>query len=155
MGVYLLVSDLLIRNGHVYDGTGNPWFITDIYIENNVISKVGTGYMGKAERVIDASDLVVCPVRGECDVGGVVIPAGVLAGPTRFDRRGRSGRHRYSHRAAALGIEAHSVVSRGVVGAKEPGRVVDGHAHAGSPIGEAVARGSSRVAAVVRSLSGW
>ena len=33
--------DLLIRNGRVMDGTGNPWFPADIGIPNGRIAAIG------------------------------------------------------------------------------------------------------------------
>jgi N-acyl-D-aspartate/D-glutamate deacylase len=36
-----LVYDLLILNGHVLDGTGNPWFKADIGIVGDRIEAVG------------------------------------------------------------------------------------------------------------------
>ena len=52
--------DLLIRNGKIVDGSGNPWFRGDIGISNGKIVKIGKLSAGAAQ-IIDASDLVVCP----------------------------------------------------------------------------------------------
>ncbi len=52
--------DLVIRNGKIIDGSGNPWFRGDVAINGDRI--VGVGRMtGDAKRVIDASGLVVAP----------------------------------------------------------------------------------------------
>ena len=54
------MHDLVIRNGKLVDGTGNPWFRGDIAIDDGVISHIGK-VQGKAERVIDAEGLFVSP----------------------------------------------------------------------------------------------
>src|SRR4051794_24136754 len=52
--------DLVIRNGKIVDGSGNPWFRGDIAIQNDRIVSVGR-VAGAARRVIDATGLVVSP----------------------------------------------------------------------------------------------
>lgn len=53
--------DLLIRGGHVIDGTGNPWFAADVAVKNGHIAAVGRLERATAARVIDARGLVVAP----------------------------------------------------------------------------------------------
>ncbi len=53
--------DLIIRNGHVVDGTGNPWFAGDVGIRGDRIAGVGRLAGAKARREIDAQGLVVAP----------------------------------------------------------------------------------------------
>ena len=53
--------DLLIRNGRIVDGTGNPEFRGDIAISNGRIAAMGPLRDAQATRVIDASRLVVTP----------------------------------------------------------------------------------------------
>jgi N-acyl-D-amino-acid deacylase len=53
--------DLLIRNGRVADGTGNPIFPADVAVEGDRILEVGRLEAATARRVIDATDKVVCP----------------------------------------------------------------------------------------------
>jgi N-acyl-D-aspartate/D-glutamate deacylase len=53
--------DLLITNGRVVDGTGNPWFVGDVAITKDRIVAVGRVPEGKAKRVIAAKGLVVAP----------------------------------------------------------------------------------------------
>lgn len=53
--------DLLIQNGRVVDGTGNPWFHGDVAITKDRIVAVGRVPEGKAKRTIDAKGLVVSP----------------------------------------------------------------------------------------------
>ncbi len=51
--------DLLIRNGKVIDGSGNPWFRADIGIENGKIKAIGRFDSMQAKRTIDATGMVV------------------------------------------------------------------------------------------------
>ena len=53
--------DLLIRNGRVMDGTGNPWFPADIGIQNGRIAAIGQLAGAQAARVIDAAGKYVVP----------------------------------------------------------------------------------------------
>jgi N-acyl-D-amino-acid deacylase len=53
--------DVLIKNGRVMDGNGNPWFRADIGIEGKKIAKVEDLGGATAERVIDADDMIVTP----------------------------------------------------------------------------------------------
>ena len=52
--------DLLIRDGRVVDGTGNPWFRADIGVKDGSIAAIGR-IDDKAERVVDAEGLYVAP----------------------------------------------------------------------------------------------
>ena len=53
--------DLLIRGGHIVDGTGNPWFAGDVAIRGDRIAAVGHLEGARAAREIDARGLVVAP----------------------------------------------------------------------------------------------
>jgi N-acyl-D-amino-acid deacylase len=53
--------DLLIRGGHIVDGTGNPWFAGDVGIRGDRIVAVGRLDGASATRAIDARGLVVAP----------------------------------------------------------------------------------------------
>src|SRR6185295_13044270 len=53
--------DLLIKNGHVIDGSGNPWFAGDVAVAGGKIVAVGRVPAGKAAKEIDASGLIVAP----------------------------------------------------------------------------------------------
>jgi N-acyl-D-aspartate/D-glutamate deacylase len=53
--------DLLIHNGQIVDGTGNPWFCGDVAVRGDRIVAVGRGLSGSAKRTIDARGLVVAP----------------------------------------------------------------------------------------------
>src|SRR5215218_2348775 len=53
--------DLIIRRGHVVDGTGNPWIAADVGIRADRIAAVGNLAAATAGREIDARGLVVAP----------------------------------------------------------------------------------------------
>ncbi|TFG99325.1 D-aminoacylase [Candidatus Thorarchaeota archaeon] len=53
--------DIIIKNGRIIDGTGNPWMKSDVGISNGKISSVGELDTSRAEHVIDASGLIVAP----------------------------------------------------------------------------------------------
>ncbi|MFW6201079.1 MAG: N-acyl-D-amino-acid deacylase family protein [Gemmatimonadota bacterium] len=53
--------DVLIMDGRVYDGTGNPWFPADIGIRDGRIAAIGELEGVPARRVIEADGLVVTP----------------------------------------------------------------------------------------------
>ena len=52
--------DLIIRDGKIMDGSGNPWFYGDVGIKRDRIVAIGHLPDG-AKRVIDAKGLVVAP----------------------------------------------------------------------------------------------
>src|SRR6516162_4535938 len=53
--------DLLVRDGRIVDGTGNPWFYGDVAVRGDRIVAVGRVPAGSARREIDARGLVVAP----------------------------------------------------------------------------------------------
>ena len=53
--------DVVIRGGHIVDGSGNPWYSADVGIRGDRIAAIGNLSEAKAKRVIDASGLVVAP----------------------------------------------------------------------------------------------
>ena len=53
--------ETIIRYGRVLDGSGNPWFRTDIGIKGDRIAALGNLDDAQAEREIDASGLYVAP----------------------------------------------------------------------------------------------
>ena len=53
--------DLLIRNGRIVDGTGNPSFVADVGIRDGKVAAIGRLADRKATRTIDATGLVVAP----------------------------------------------------------------------------------------------
>ncbi|MGP0076356.1 MAG: N-acyl-D-amino-acid deacylase family protein [Bryobacteraceae bacterium] len=53
--------DLVIRNGHVIDGTGSPWYAADIAIRDGHIAAIGRLDSATAKKTIDAAGMVVAP----------------------------------------------------------------------------------------------
>jgi N-acyl-D-amino-acid deacylase len=53
--------DVLIRNGHLMDGTGSPWYSGDIGIRNGRIAALGRLQDATAKTTIDAKNLLVTP----------------------------------------------------------------------------------------------
>lgn len=53
--------DLLIKNGHIVDGTGTPWYEADVGIVGDRITRVGNLSGATAPQVIDATGLIVAP----------------------------------------------------------------------------------------------
>src|SRR5260370_19998115 len=53
--------DIVIKNGHIIDGTGNPWFAGDVGIRGDRIAAIGDLKDAGAKRVIDASGKIVSP----------------------------------------------------------------------------------------------
>lgn len=52
--------DIVIRNGRVLDGAGNPWVLADVAIDDGRIVRIGE-VRGRGERDIDASGRYVSP----------------------------------------------------------------------------------------------
>ena len=53
--------DTIIRNGHIIDGTGSPWYAADIAVKDGRIAAIGDLADAHARQVIDAHGLVVAP----------------------------------------------------------------------------------------------
>jgi dihydroorotase/N-acyl-D-amino-acid deacylase len=53
--------DLIIRNGHIIDGTGNPWFAADLAVNGDRIAAIGDLREAHAKREIDAKGRIVAP----------------------------------------------------------------------------------------------
>jgi N-acyl-D-amino-acid deacylase len=54
-------ADLLIRNARIVDGTGSPWFVSDVAIADGRISALGRNLDIDAEQTIDAAGRVLAP----------------------------------------------------------------------------------------------
>lgn len=52
--------DLIIKNGLVLDGLGNPWFHADVGVDGKKIKKIGK-ISEKVENIIDAKGMIVAP----------------------------------------------------------------------------------------------
>jgi N-acyl-D-aspartate/D-glutamate deacylase len=71
--------DVVIRNGRVLDGMGNPWIIADVGIRDGKFAKIGHA-LARGEREIDARGLYVSPGWIDMmDQSGGVLPRNGLA----------------------------------------------------------------------------
>jgi N-acyl-D-aspartate/D-glutamate deacylase len=61
LGAQTEAYDIIIMNGKIVDGTGNPWFYGDVAIRGDRIVKVGKVGPARAKRTIDARGLIVAP----------------------------------------------------------------------------------------------
>jgi N-acyl-D-amino-acid deacylase len=72
--------DLIIKNGIIVDGSGAPPFKADIGINGDIIVKIGDLDGVKAERVINASGLIVVPgfidIHNHSDTDIFIVPTG-------------------------------------------------------------------------------
>jgi N-acyl-D-amino-acid deacylase len=53
--------DVILKNGRVFDGTGGPWYRSDIAIHGDTIAEVGPLGQFGADQVIDCGDMAVSP----------------------------------------------------------------------------------------------
>jgi len=53
--------DLLIRNGHIIDGAGNPWYAADVAVNGDRVAAIGDLREAHAKREIDAKGRIVAP----------------------------------------------------------------------------------------------
>ena len=53
--------EIVIKNGRIIDGSGNPWFAADVAIADGKIVKIGQVGDAQADEVIDAGGKFVCP----------------------------------------------------------------------------------------------
>ena len=65
--------DLVISGAHVIDGSGNPWYLSDVGIRDSIIVEIGSLSRRASRRVIDARGMVLAP--GFIDMmGGTTLP---------------------------------------------------------------------------------
>ena len=73
------IYDVVIRNGRVLDGAGNPWILADVAISNGRFARVGR-VTGRGRREIDAKGKYVSPGWIDMmDQSGSVLPRSGLA----------------------------------------------------------------------------
>lgn len=53
--------DIVIRNGRIVDGSGNPWYYGDVGVRGDRIETIDDLSAANATRVIDARGKIVCP----------------------------------------------------------------------------------------------
>src|SRR6185437_11198517 len=51
--------DVIIRHGHVIDGTGSPWYAADVGVRDGHIAAIGDLSRASAKQSIDAHGMVV------------------------------------------------------------------------------------------------
>jgi N-acyl-D-amino-acid deacylase len=70
--------DIVIRNGHIIDGTGSPWYSGDVGIRDGRIAAIGVLAGAPAKKTIDAGGRVVAPgfidMLGQSDLTILVDP---------------------------------------------------------------------------------
>lgn len=70
--------DLIIRNGHLIDGTGSPWYSADLAVKDGRIAAIGQLADAHAKRSIDAHGMVVAPgfidMLGQSEVSVLIDP---------------------------------------------------------------------------------
>tara|TARA_B100000959_G_scaffold159166_1_gene166837 strand:- start:7416 stop:9050 length:1635 start_codon:yes stop_codon:yes gene_type:complete len=55
------IYDVIISNGKVIDGSGNPWYYADVAVKGERIVHIGNLSSDKAHQIIDADGLIVAP----------------------------------------------------------------------------------------------
>src|ERR1700741_4610353 len=53
--------DIILRNGKIIDGAGNPWFYGDVGISKDKIFNIVVLSKEKADKIIDATGLIIAP----------------------------------------------------------------------------------------------
>jgi N-acyl-D-amino-acid deacylase len=53
--------DVIIRHGHIIDGTGNPWYAADLAVKGDRIAAIGDLHDAHGKREIDATGRIVAP----------------------------------------------------------------------------------------------
>src|SRR4051812_28039670 len=70
--------DIVIRNGHIIDGTGSPWYAGDVAILNGRVAGIGSLGSVPARRIIDAHGLTIAPgfidMLGQSELSMLVNP---------------------------------------------------------------------------------
>jgi N-acyl-D-amino-acid deacylase len=70
--------DLIIKNGKIIDGSGNPWYKADIGILGETIKKIGEIKKFDTEKTIDANSMIIAPgfidIHSHSDIPVLVDP---------------------------------------------------------------------------------
>ncbi|MBN2335841.1 D-aminoacylase [Candidatus Bathyarchaeota archaeon] len=73
--------DIIIRNGRVMEGSGNPWYRADVAVSGDTVEAVGGLKGEKAEKTIDAKGMIVAPgfidIHSHSDLPILVDPRGL------------------------------------------------------------------------------
>ena len=54
-------ADCLIRDARIVDGTGAPWFVSDVLLRNGRIAEIGKSVKAQGASVVDARGLYLAP----------------------------------------------------------------------------------------------
>lgn len=125
------VYDLLIKNGRVIDGTGNPWFYADVAVKDGKIATLGKLDGARATRTIDAKGLYVVPgfidIHSHADNGLAepktqTAPNKIMQGITTVvvNQDGRSpnwpiAKQKQTYEKQGIGVNAVLLVGHGTV----------------------------------------
>ena len=70
--------DVVIKNGHIVDGTGSPWYSGDVAVRGGRVAAIGKIDASRAKKVIDAKGMVVAPgfidMLGQSEISILVDP---------------------------------------------------------------------------------
>ena len=86
--------DVLIRNGHIFDGTGNPWFAADIGIRNDRIAAIGKLNSAHAKKKLTRTASSSSPASLTCSAN----PKSVSAHRQSIAQQALAGNHQRNHR---------------------------------------------------------
>ena len=85
--------DVIIRNGHIIDGTGSPWYSADVGIRDGRIAAIGRLGDAVGQRTIDAKEMIVAPgfidMLGQSELTILVnphVPSKIFQGITKIGR---------------------------------------------------------------------
>lgn len=123
--------DLLIKNGRVLDGTGNPWFYADVAVKDGKIAAIGKLDGARATRTIDAKGQYVVPgfidIHSHADNGLAeaktqTAPNKIMQGITTVvvNQDGRSpnwpiAKQKQTYEKQGIGVNAVLLVGHGTV----------------------------------------
>ncbi|MBE3095334.1 MAG: amidohydrolase family protein, partial [Actinobacteria bacterium] len=95
--------DLIIKNGKIIDGTGNPWFKDDIGIKKGMIETIGNLSIAKAKEIIDLNNL------GKTSIDYRNLKPSLVVSPGFIDV------HTHSDDSILTGKLADSMIMQGVI----------------------------------------
>lgn len=122
--------DVLVRGGRVFDGSGNPWYRSDVAIRGGRIAAMGRLEDATADVVIDASGLYVAPgfidvhshadeglARAELKEAGPIVIQGVTTLVLNPDGGGPwpLSRQRAGYESEGIGVNVALMVGHGTI----------------------------------------
>lgn len=116
--------DLVIKNGFIIDGTGNPWFKSDIGLKKQKIIRIGFIDESQAKKSIDAQNLFIFPgfidTHSHCNCK-------IAEVPTVADKATFPNPHQYSQGLMYVIVNGELVVEKGKHTGGLPGMVLYGY----------------------------